>query len=106
MDQEQPIKNLENAMEQMAASCWRFQGRINALEIFASLAVFDRANLEPNPFKWVQDYAQNMGKMLKSLIPDVDDRSKGEQSWRERPALKLPRSKPLDARAVMKHLQP
>ena len=58
MDHEQRIKNLENAMQQMFDHYWRFQGRIHALEVLATLAVFDRASLDANPFEWVQNYVR------------------------------------------------
>jgi len=82
-DHEQRIAELEKAMHQMAGHYWRLSGRICALELIASLAVFDRANLEPNPFQWVQDYAKNLGAATKKLVPDVDDPSKGERLKKE-----------------------
>jgi hypothetical protein len=82
-DLEKRIQNLENAMTQMADHYWRFQGRINALELFAHQAVFDRANMTDNPFAWVQQYVANMQQTLKGLIPETDDPSKADRLTQE-----------------------
>lgn len=83
MDQEQRIENLEQAVLRMVADYWRFQGRINVLEAIATQAIFDRANLEANPFQWVQDYIRSIEVTKNALIPDVDDPSKGERLKKE-----------------------
>jgi hypothetical protein len=79
MTPEERIANLENAMQQMGDHYWRFQGRINALELIATLAVLDFAKLQQNPFQYVQAYAEAMRQTTKTLIPDVDDQSKANR---------------------------
>jgi gamma-glutamyltranspeptidase len=76
MTPEERIANLENTMQQMADHYWRFQGRINALELIATLATLDFAKLQPNPFQYVQEYVEAMRQTTKGLTPDVDDPSK------------------------------
>jgi hypothetical protein len=77
MTLEERIANLENAMHQMADHYWRFQGRINALELIATLATMDFAKLQPNPFQCIQENVEAMRQVAKGLTPDVDDLSKG-----------------------------
>ena len=77
------VSELERAMKEMAEHYWRFQGRINALEIVSSLAVFNLAKTQPNPFQWVQDYVEAMRITSRGLIPDVDDQNKGARLKQE-----------------------
>jgi len=76
MTPEDRITNLEDAMHQMADHYWRFQGRINALELIAMLATLDFAKSQPNPFEFIQAYVEAMRQTTKGLIPDVDDATK------------------------------
>jgi hypothetical protein len=79
MTPEQRLKNLETAMHQMSDHYWRFQGRINALELIATLATLDFAKTQPNPFQFIQDYIAAMRVTSSKLTPDVDDPTKGDR---------------------------
>jgi hypothetical protein len=68
---------LERNAAEMANHYWRFQGRINALELIATLATLDFAKLQPNPFEYIQAYVEAMRQTTKGLTPDVDDQGKG-----------------------------
>jgi hypothetical protein len=59
------------------------RARINALEAIATQAVFDRANLEADPFQWVQDLIKSIEVTKNALIPHADDPSKGERLKKE-----------------------
>ena len=76
---ESKIAALEQNAREMADHYWRFQGRLNALEITATLGVMNFAKLQPNPFQWVQDYVEAMRVMSRSLIPDTDDPGKRDR---------------------------
>ena len=78
-DDDKRLAELEYVMRQMTEHFWRFQGRINALELLATLDVFNMAKMQPNPFQWLQDYVEAMRVTLSSLTPDVGDPAKGER---------------------------
>ena len=78
-DDDKKVAELEYVMRQMTEHFWRFQGRINALELLATLDVFNMAKMQPNPFQWLQDYVEAMRVTLRSLTPDDDDPAKGER---------------------------
>ena len=78
-DNDKRVAELEYVMRQMTEHFWRFQGRINALELLATLDVFNMAKMQPNPFQWLQDYVEAMRVTLRSLKSDVDDPAEGER---------------------------
>jgi hypothetical protein len=77
------LTELEAAVRQTAEHYWRFQGRINALELLSMLGVLNLAKTQPNPFQWIQDYVEAMRVTTRTLTPDVDDRSKGDRAVAE-----------------------
>jgi hypothetical protein len=78
-DTEQRIADLEIIAKHIVSQLWRLQGRMNAMEMVATLAVFNIAQTQPNPFHWVQAYVETMRKSTRSLVPEVDDQSKAER---------------------------
>ena len=79
-DEDKRLAELEYVMRQMTDHFWRFQGRINALELVSTLEVFNMAKMQPNPFQWLQDYVEAMRVTLRSIKkPDVDDPAEGER---------------------------
>jgi hypothetical protein len=67
------LAELEKYSHQMANHYWRFQGRINAMELVATLATINFAKTQPDPFQFVQDYVESMRQTSSSLLPEVDD---------------------------------
>jgi hypothetical protein len=67
------IAELEKYAHQMANHYWRFQGRINAMELVATLATINFAKTQPDPFQFIQDYVESMRQTSSSLLPEVDD---------------------------------
>lgn len=68
---------LETFAHQMSDHYWRFQGRINALELTAMLATLDFAKMQPEPFQFIQQYVAAMRVTSSRLLPDTDDPAKG-----------------------------
>ena len=46
------------------------------MEIIASLAVFNTAQTQPDPFHWLQAFVEIMRNSMRGLGPKVDDQSK------------------------------
>ncbi|WP_179879920.1 hypothetical protein [Bradyrhizobium ottawaense] len=83
MTPEERIAELEKAMHKMADHYWRFQGRLNALELAALVGVHNLAKTQANPFEWVQAYVEAMRQTGRTLIPDVDSQSDGARLLKE-----------------------
>ncbi|WP_315758912.1 hypothetical protein [Bradyrhizobium sp. SZCCHNRI2007] len=73
------IANLERFAHDMADRFWRFQGRLNALELTVTSGTLNFAKIQENPFQFVQEYVEAMRQTTKSLLADVDDPGKADR---------------------------
>jgi hypothetical protein len=74
-EQDRVITELVHHNRAIYDQLWRLQGRLNALELIATLATLDFAKLQLKPFEYVQAYVEAMRQTTKGLTPDVDDQS-------------------------------
>jgi 16S rRNA U1498 N3-methylase RsmE len=79
MNDDERIAALEQFARDVAEHSWRFQGRLNALELAVTIGTLNFAKSQPNPFQWVQDYVEAMRQSSKALVPDIDDPTKRDR---------------------------
>jgi hypothetical protein len=78
MNMETRVAELERATHAMAAHYWRFQGRINAVEMLLTLMLAMEAQERVGqPF--ITQFVANARAALDRLMPDVDDPAKADQ---------------------------
>jgi hypothetical protein len=70
---------LEHFARDMSEHYWRFQGRLNALEICMTIGTLNFAKMQVDPFKFVQDYVEALRQTSKQLMPDVQDSTKADR---------------------------
>ena len=83
MTTDERLASLEKTMQEAADHNWRTQGRLNALELVATAGTLNFAKLQHNPFQWIQDYIESMRQASKTMVPDVNEQSKGDRLLRE-----------------------